>query len=188
MGTPKNPEYVKLFIGILYSSEEILKSAEKILEKKFGLIDYRDTPTDFVHTHYYGNEMGDKIKRYFISFENLISPDELPSVKLYTNSLEDEFRKSGGSGGRSINLDPGYMSHGTVILASTKNYSHRIYLSSGIYAELEYRILGKKWVPLEWTYPDYRTENTMEFFMIVRSIYLKQRRNNAQVHQMHPPR
>ncbi|OGL48644.1 MAG: hypothetical protein A2161_04410, partial [Candidatus Schekmanbacteria bacterium RBG_13_48_7] len=157
MGTPRNPENVKLFIGILYSSEDILKSTQNILETKFGPIDSRDTPSDFIHTHYYKEEMGDEVKRCFISFERLILPDELPLIKLYTNSLEDQFRKNSGTEGRTINLDPGYMSHGTVILASTKNYSHRIYLNSGIYAELEYRILGKKWESLEWTYPDYRT-------------------------------
>lgn len=177
MGRPREPEHVKLFMGILYVSPDVLEAAVTILEDTYGEIDLRGRAREFVHTSYYDGEMGTPLFRCFLAFRDLVKPDELPLIKLFTNSLEDRFSRNEPAAGRLINLDPGYMGHGSVILATTKNYSHRVYLRSGIYAEPTYRVLGKRWVPYDWTYPDYKIRETQDFFHDLREIYLRQRKD-----------
>ena len=81
-----------------------------------------------------------------------IDPGILAAVKAATNKIEE--RKAvttPNSMKRSINLDPGYITLGKLVLASTKDHAHRIYLGQGIYAEvtLEYREGG--WRSRDWT-------------------------------------
>ena len=65
---------------------------------------------------------------------------------------------------RPLNLDPGYITPAKLVLASTKDHAHRIYLRDGIYAEVTLSFRGRKWQPLEWTYPDYRRDDYQRFF------------------------
>ena len=171
---PRPPDNVKLFIGVLYRSESVYQQAEIILERKFGVIDLRDVAREFLHTEYYEKEMGAPLYRCYIAFRELIHPGELSHIKLFTNMVEDRFRGEAGKGGRLINLDPGYVSHGSVVLATTKNYSHRIYIGQGIFGDVHMQYGNKTYRPQQWTYPDYKDKLNVSFFNTVRTRYLEQ--------------
>lgn len=159
-------EPVKLFAGFIYSDIEILQEALKILENKYGPVEFESEHFDFSHTMYYKKEMGPDLKRLFVSFEKPVMPDKLKDIKNETNSIERKFLND--NGGRFVNIDPGLIGLANVILASTKEYSHRIYLGCGIYAEITLLYEDKTFHPLKWTYPDYRNSETIIFLMRVR--------------------
>ncbi|OGS20682.1 MAG: hypothetical protein A2252_04730 [Elusimicrobia bacterium RIFOXYA2_FULL_39_19] len=170
MGEIKPVQKVKLIIGEIYSNENSMSSAELNLVELFGKIDARTTQIPFDFSDYYVPEMGSALFRKWISFKNLIDPEELSDIKNKTNKIEDSFAINGK---RIINLDPGYISAPNLVLASTKNFSHRIYLSSGIYAEITLIYKNRNFEFLPWTYPDYKSETALEFFKKIRSDYLK---------------
>ena len=123
MGQIRNTPPVKLIVSIFTQTDSLFEVAEKNLEKKFGPIDYKSQILDFAHTNYYAEEFGADLKREFISFKELINPADLWKIKIITNKLEEKFTKDKK---RQLNLDPGYISQSNLILASTKNFSHRI--------------------------------------------------------------
>ena len=182
MGKILLPVPVKLFIGILASDVSLFKMAEEKLASLFGAIDLKTSAQGipFTFTDYYINEMGNSIKRFFLSFEKTIKPDDITGIKIKTNQLEEVIAgEANAKASRPINLDPGYLTAGKVILATTKDYSHRIYLKDGIYAEitLQYHTIkggGKKFQAMPWTYPDYCTKEYLDFFNQMRKIYLTQ--------------
>jgi hypothetical protein len=129
---------------------------------------------EFRFTDYYEKQMGKGLKRAFVSFRELIAPENLSETKIRTNLLEDEIKKEFGSPKRSVNIDPGYMTASALIMATAKDFSHRIPLQEGIYAHLEL-LFGKNEVKtLDWTYPDFRTASYQRFFLEVRKNYLEQ--------------
>jgi len=109
--------------------------------------------------------MGKELIRQWVSFSQLIKEDEIKDIKLKTIQLEKLLANKDGR--RNVNIDPGYVSLSKLVLASTKNYAHRIYLGDGIFAEITLIYRKGMFRPLEWTYPDYR-QNT-KFFEEVRS-------------------
>lgn len=171
MGKISHPQPVKLIIGIITNSLPLLLQVEKILERKYGPIDYHSPVIDFVFTDYYKKEMGENLKRKFISFEKLIFPVEIIKIKHYTNKLENKFSQQGK---RNVNIDPGYLNEGKLILASTKDNLQRIYLGKGIYAEVTLYFRKGEYQPFMWTYPDYRSSEYREIFKQIRSIFRKQ--------------
>ncbi len=173
MGKIKLPEPVKLFIAEFSSTPEIFPQVEEILREIWGEIDYHSPLFNFDYTDYYEKEMGRGIKKKFISFENLISPQDLKDIKLQTNQVEEKFKVEGK---RKVNLDPGYLSLSKVILASTKDYYHRIYLGEGIYAEVTLHYRGGVFNSFPWTYPDYRSEEYQQVFQEIRKLYYEQLR------------
>jgi len=168
MGVDKEFKKVKLFSGVIYSSRQVYEKTGKKLEKIFSFVDLESGEFNFDFTTYYNREMGSPLFRRFISFEKLISPEQLPDIKILTNRIEIE---TSIDGNRVVNLDPGYLSDANVIIATTKNYYHRVPLSKGIYAHMEYVIKRKKLVPLEWTYPDFKTPRYMDFFERLIPVY-----------------
>ncbi len=170
MGQNSTFKKVNLFTGIIFSNEMKIEPVLSLLEKMFSERDLVSDIIDFNFTDYYFDEMGKPLKRLFISFSKLISPELLPEIKLITNEVEDKYSVSGK---RKINLDPGYLSDANVIIATTKNYYQRIPLRSGIYAHMEYVIKGKDLNMLEWTYPDFRSENYLSFFRKMLILYKK---------------
>lgn len=180
MGEPNQPEEVKLIAGMLTSKVELFDTARELLVKEFGPVDSESGILDFNYTDYYEKEFGAGIKRRFISFKELVNPGNLASIKVITNNLEKKFLKT-PSQNRQINIDPGYISCGKLILASTKDQQHRIYLGNGIYAEVTLRFRGGSFESLEWTYPDYRTPAYIEIFNQFRQLYMKQRKLNLRI-------
>jgi len=168
MGVEKKFRKVKLFSGVIYSSSQIYEETREKLEGIFSAVDMESGEFTFDFTTYYNQEMGSPLYRRFISFEKLISPEQLPDIKIHTNKIEIE---TSINGNRVVNLDPGYLSDANVIIATTKNYYHRVPLSKGIYAHMEYVIKKKKLVSLEWTYPDFKTLQYMDFFSRLIPIY-----------------
>ena len=176
MGEIKIHQPVKLISGLLYSSETLIKEVESILINEFGPIDLQSDVFPFNLTDYYVEELGEGILRKYISFEKLIDIVRLPDIKIWTNEIEKNFSDK-DSGKRKINIDPGYLTLSKMILATTKNYSHRIYLRDGIYAEVTLHYHNKSFTPWNWTYPDYKLEKTINFFNKVREIYKEQLQN-----------
>ena len=165
---------VKLICGIIASDEKFFKRAEEILAELYGPLDLTSPLFEFDFTDYYEKQMGQNLKRRFVSFGNLISPEDLSEIKIRTNALEEEIKKEFKARKRIVNLDPGYMTGSALIMATAKDFAHRIPLHHGIYAHLEL-LFGKNDVrTLSWTYPDFETEGYQIFLLDVRRIYLSQ--------------
>jgi hypothetical protein len=133
--------------------------------KAHGPIAIESEPFDFVETDYYTATMGAGLKKQFFAFEQLIDPASLAAIKIATNKWEAEYAASGRHvEQRPLNLDPGYITPAKLVLASTKDHAHRIYLGTGIYAEVTLNYRQRQWQPLDWTYPDYRRADYQAFF------------------------
>jgi hypothetical protein len=171
MGKAGEPQKVKIFVGVLIAQLPFLSQVCQLLEEKLGTVDLSSQALDFNFTDYYEAEMGTGLKRVFLGFSDLVTPDRLVDVKLLTNNLE---RTLSEAGKRQVNLDPGYLTAAKVVLASTKDHAHRLYLGRGIYGEVTLVFRQKQFQPLAWTYPDYRTEAYHEFFRQLRSTYMRQ--------------
>lgn len=154
-----------LICGVIANSEKMLEKGIAVLKEKFGNINKRSKIISFDFTNYYEKEMGKELIRQWVSFSQLIKEDEIKDIKLKTIQLEKLLANKDGR--RNVNIDPGYVSLSKLVLASTKNYAHRIYLGDGIFAEITLIYRKGMFRPLEWTYPDYR-QNT-KFFEEVRS-------------------
>jgi len=172
MGEVKLPLPVKLVVGMISAKIELFRQVQERLSEKFGAIDYESRIIPFTYTDYYGKELGENLKRKFISFEKLVDPGEIANIKIFTNNLEAKFLYP-DSLRRQINLDPGYLEEAKLVLATTKNYQHRLYLGRGIYGEVTLRYTKKSFRSWEWTYPDYKTENYLEVFDCIRKLYLE---------------
>ncbi len=171
MGTIKEPLPVKLVMPMISGYAELFETAAAALVDHFGPIDYRSPILPFAHTTYYEAEFGPDLERCFLSFETLVDPGSLAEIKVLTNTLEGRWQEGGR---RRINLDPGYVSLAKLVLATTKNHGHRIYIGQGIYAEVTLTYRNKDYRPLPWTYPDYRAEAYLEILRTIRGIYLSQ--------------
>lgn len=171
---PNSVSEGKLIAALMSSESALITSVEERLAERFGTIEFRSDLFLFdAYSGYYQPEMGSNLSKKFISFTPIIAVETLPDIKQQTNAMEQEYLSDGR---RRINIDPGYVTHAHLVLATTKPYSHRIYLRHGIFAELTYLCKGKEFYPLEWTYPDYREAFAREFFLRVRLAYLQQRR------------
>lgn len=169
---------VKAIIGVLTVDPNLLPIVYAELTHRFGPIDYTSELMPFTSTAYYAAEMGPNIQRQFISFEKLIDAGTLAGMKLFTNNVEQAFaiKKTEGDA-RRVNLDAGYVCLAKLVLASTKDHAHRIYLSDGIYAEITLRFYRKTFQPWEWSYPDYRLPTYISIFNHIRRIYRNQLEN-----------
>ena len=165
---------VKLICGIITAREDILSNPAAYLTEFFGSIDHTSSLMEFIFTDYYAKQMGKGLKRKFVSFAELVAPEKLSDIKIQTNRLEVDIKKQFGSDRRIVNLDPGYMTASALIIATAKDFSHRIPLQKGIFAHLEFLFGRKNVKTLSWTYPDYRTGEYQRFFLEVRKTYLKQ--------------
>ncbi len=161
MGIIRTPLPVKLFVGMLSSAPALFDECASLLSAAYGRIDHTSDVFPWDTSEYYRDEMGDGIHRKFIFFDELIDPAQLSEIKIFTNEIESCFcdRKPSGTY-RRINLDPGYVTEAKVVLASTKDFSHRIYIGSGVYAEvtLRYSIKERSFMTLDHTYFDFRTD------------------------------
>ena len=173
MGKVKEPLPVKLIASLFAGSGELLEEARVRLSQEFGPVDYESELLPFDHTNYYAAEFGENLKRRFVAFEELVHPGKLAEIKRLTNALEMEWAVEGK---RRINIDPGYVSHSKLVLATTKNHAHRIYLGQGIYAEVTLHYCRGTFRPWLWTYPDYASPPLIAIFNHIRELYVKQLR------------
>jgi hypothetical protein len=163
---------VKLIVSLITGNSNVIRPVLEKMEDKFGSMDFLSEKLAFNHTDYYKEEMGDELFRKFVSFEKLIKPDTLPDIKFFTNSLEQEYLS--GDGKRMVNIDPGYISMERLVLATGKNFTHRIYLRDGIYADLTLVYKGGSFQALEWTFPDYAEADMRKLLGGIRDRYAHQ--------------
>jgi hypothetical protein len=163
----------KLFIGIIYNDESLVKGLLAIIENEFGKLDLISEPIDFCHTSYYQKEMGDNLIKRFICIKELWNPENIYKAKLVTDKIENTYTTKNK---RNINLDPGSLTLHNIILLSTKNFMHRIPLADGIYAELTliFNKRANKYQDLPWTYPDYKTSEYQKILLDIRKTYKKE--------------
>jgi hypothetical protein len=172
MALPRCPEPVLLVVAAFSRHESALRWAQERLELLFGPVALTSPAFDFHQTRYYEPTMGGGLRKRFLVFEGLVEPDCLAQVKFQTNDLERELAASGTyAEPRPLNLDPGVLTLGKFVLATTKDQAHRIYLGSGIYAEVTLRFQAGAFVPWEWTYADYREPDVRAFLNEAREYY-----------------
>lgn len=152
MSIPREPKPAKLVIGFFLKKKQLLEGIAQALSMLFGSIDIISSWMPFDYTSYYEREMGAPLFRRIFAFEKLIQQSALAQIKIKTNRIEEQYSQDGK---RRVNIDPGYLVHERFVLASGKNYSHRIYLSEGIYADLTLIYHQGSFRKLPWTYPDY---------------------------------
>jgi len=175
MGQIKTPDPVKLVCGFIFVDQDVLQQAVERLQVRLGSIDLHSEIFPFTHTSYYRQEMGADLGRLFVAFERPIRCEQLPEIKILTNGLEENLARQTVAGKRRrINIDPGYLEASKLILASTKNFSHRVYLGRGIYAEVTLQYRGNNFEPLPWTYPDYQDVKVLDFLRRARRTYMEQ--------------
>jgi hypothetical protein len=174
----KRPLRVKLFFAVFTKFANLFDDVRNILIEKFGDVDLESQPYLFDEfTNYYHKQMGKGLYKKFYSFKRLIYPDQIANIKIFTNKVENDFSKMQTDVLRPVNIDPGYVGFSKMVLASTKDNYHRIYLADGIFAEVTLRYVKGSFQPWEWTYPDYRTKENILFFNRVRNIYKNQIKN-----------
>ena len=170
---------------MITSDRYLFSLYEDVLIKRFGEVDIESNTQSFNFTDYYEEEFGKNLMQKLFSFSTLIRQDELIEIKIITNDLENNdidknIKKNITHHKRKINLDPGYITLNKYILASTKNGPSRIYLNQGIYAEITLRFINKSFVPCdEYTYPNYKTNEYINFLNSVRQKYKIQLRENS---------
>jgi hypothetical protein len=175
MSAPKDAEPVKLISSIFSTREDLIKAVTAGLGDMFGPLDWISAGLFFDRTRYYEKEMGWPLFRRFVAFRDLIRPESIVEVKLRTNELENAFVRDGK---RSVNIDPGYICLERLVLVTGKNYTHRIYLSKGIYADLTLLFQRGCFRPLPWTYQDYGDEGLISQFNEIRANYKAQLRKD----------
>ena len=169
MAEASHPPVVKLICGMISSRPEFLDAAAEELAREFGPVEITSETMDFDFTHYYDAEMGTPLFRRFAGFAGTFRPNALAEAKLRTNAIEAEFARRAAAGvARPINLDPGYVESAKLVLASMKNFSHRVYLGRGVYAEVTLTFRRRRWEALPWTFPDYASGRYDAFLTAVR--------------------
>jgi hypothetical protein len=176
MGTVRSPDPALVVVSAIYSNETDLTSACSHLSAVIGELSVFGGDQVFDWTDYYQAEMGSALKRRFMVARDLLPRQLLTELKLLSNAIEREYARPDGS--RTINLDPGLLAAENFVLATTKNFSHRIYLREGIFAEVTLQFVRGAFEPLAWTYPDYRSETLRSLLGEQRRKYLTDLRGN----------
>jgi len=169
MSRPKPPESAKLIIGLFTPQKSLYRPVVAALADQFGPVDYISRWLSFDYTDYYQAEMGQPLFRRLCSFQQLIAQEQLPQIKLFTNELELEWARAGR---RRINLDPGYLLPSRFVLATGKNFAHRIYIGESIYADLTLLYEKNRFHSLPWTYPDYADPGLQAVLEQIRANYM----------------
>jgi len=165
MGDINEPKAVLPLIAVSSRYDAALAWAQQRAVEEFGPLRQVSEAFDFSETDYYQATMGKELKKQFVTFEALIDPGMLPQVKRLTNAMEQEYAElHDHPEPRPLNLDPGYLTLAKLVLASTKDHAHRIYLSDGIYAEVTLNFRKGAWQRSDWTYPDYQRDDFQAFF------------------------
>jgi hypothetical protein len=172
------PQPLVLLVVAAFSRHDMaIAWGRERLEQAFGSVGLASAPFVFNQTSYYQATMGSNLHKQFLAFQRLVTPDSLPAIKLQTNSLEDELAATQAyPEPRPLNLDPGHLSLGKFLLATTKDQAHRVYLRDGIFAEVTLRYEAGAFEPWPWTYADYRQESVRAFLQEARDYYRRRLR------------
>ena len=179
MAEPRPQVPVLLVVAAFSRHEEALSWGRQRLEECYGPVELASDPFSFNQTTYYSATMGTELRKQFLAFRDLVAPDSLPDIKLNTNALESEMsRQQRFVEVRPLNLDPGHLSLGKFLLATTKDQAHRVYLRDGIFAEVTLRYEAGAFEPWPWTYADYRQECVRSFLQEARDYYRERLRES----------
>ena len=173
MGILATQKPVKLVVSLIFRDENFLDHVEERLRERYGFPEQLEKKTPFEYTDYYREEFGSPLKRKFICFKDLVRKEDIASVKLETNRIEERLAVKDR---RRVNLDPGYMDCDKVVLASAKYNGQKIYLDHGIWADLTLHYEQKGFRPYPWSFPDFKRGMYDEVFLEIRKRYRKQRR------------
>jgi hypothetical protein len=174
---PVQPSAVLPIVAAFSRHDSALDWTLGVCEAQFGRAALISPRFDFVETNYYEPTMGSGIRKCFWAFERLMDPGALADLKLLTNQWESDYaRQHRHAEVRPLNIDPGYLTLAKLVLASTKDHTHRIYLGSGIYAEITLFFRRGQWEHHEWTFPDYRRSDYQQFFTECRNYYHRRQR------------
>ncbi|MCL0039979.1 DUF4416 family protein [Thermodesulfovibrionales bacterium] len=168
MGIPRPPDRALLFVGVLFSKKDYYIKARQAIEKIFGEIIMEGPAIKWDFSDHYKGEIGEPLYKRFIFLRKLVEQENLSTIKLLTNKIEENLSIDGK---RNVNLDPGYLTLAKIVLASTKDYAHRVYLRNGIYADLTLLFREGQFVPHINTYKDYQDERHLSVFMIARKLF-----------------
>jgi hypothetical protein len=168
MGAVRPYEKAKLVVGGLSKFPEAWAAARRRLLALHGPVDLEAGPWPFAFTGYYREEMGEPLQRWFVAFERLVGQDELAAIKHGTNLIEEQTASPEWPVRRAVNLDPGLLTLGKLMLATTKDQAHRVPIGGDMFAEVTLHYAGRRYVPNDWTYADYRQEAYLDFFAKVR--------------------
>ena len=161
---------VKRIAGILFPNDELLSWSIERLTEIWGEPELVSSPVPFNKTDYY-REIAPELSRVFVCFPGLVNPEGLADWKHEAIGLEAQSRQPV----RSVNIDPGYVDGARLVLASTKDHAHRIYLRDEIFAEVTMRYKFKRWQSFDYTFPDFASGVYDEFLSKVRSLWLNER-------------
>lgn len=175
MGQIQLPRPVLPLLALFSRYPDALAWGQAQAEKYWGPVALASPQFDFTETAFYEKTMGSGLKKMFLVFEQLQDSAALIDWKLASNQWEEEYAADAKqSEPRPLNLDPGYLTEAKLVLASTKDRDHRLYLGRGIFAEGTLIFRQGKWENRPWTYPDYQREDYHQFFTRCRD-YLRSR-------------
>ena len=177
MGQPTPHSPALLLLAAFSRHGEALDWARRRAEEAWGPVAMESPAFEFTETAYYEPTMGPGIRKQFFTFARPFDPAELIDVKLTTNDWEVAYaRAAGRAEPRPLNLDPGYLTLGKLVLASTKDFAHRIYLGRGVYAEVTLFYKHHRWAHHDYTFADYRRADYQQFFTQCREALHRQSR------------
>ena len=163
MAQPKKIPKAKLVMAIMYSDRNILKQAMQMLNDDFGKVEFESPSFDFNFTDYYEKEFGKDLKKLFIIFKEPVKREELVTIRIYTQEIEDKLKKEEQ---RTINIDPGYLTKDNLIVASLKEQPYKIYLGKGVFAHMIFMFKKDDVTSFKHTFPDY--QDNKDFFLKAR--------------------
>ena len=174
MSLPQPPAPAKLIVGFFVKEMVLAADIAQDLQDRLGSIDMVSAWLNFDFTTYYAKEMGAPLSRRLVVFKTLIEQTELAAIKQMTNAVEQQYLRQGQ---RRVNIDPGYLLPERFVLATGKNFTHRIYIGKGIYADLTLIYQKGAFRTLPWTYPDYADRCLIDFLTLVRKKYMLDLKN-----------
>ncbi len=179
MGEINQPRPVLLVAAITSRYEAAIDWAISQFVDRWGDLAFESPLFDFTETSFYAQSMGADLKKKLVAVKGLVNPEQLAATKILTNHWEIEFEQSSEfPEERPVNIDPGYVTEAKLVLATTKDRDHRIYLQSGIYAEVTLHYQSGRWQKSRWTYPDYQRDDFQDFLTKCRDFLRKRLQKN----------
>jgi hypothetical protein len=174
MGAIGTTPLVTPLVALLYRNRTTLDAALERLALRFGELELQSPAYPFEQTQYYDDEMGQALQRGFVTYRQLADPAALSTWKHAANALEQELSRTHNPEGfrRPINIDPGYLTGSKLVLASTKDFAHRIYLQDGIFAEITLYYRKGLWEHHRCTFPDFKAPTYHAFLAQARTLHL----------------
>lgn len=172
MAREQIPPPGRLIVSIIYSQIDAVADALRSLERQFGRIQSETVDIPYNGRNDYEEEMGADLLRRFFSFERLIARDSLPEIKAVCHKIETHLGdRVDDYVFRTVNIDPAILTADNLVSASHCEYNHRIYLTRGVFAEMQLVWAHGRFTRLPWTDPDFWHPEALDFFVRVRESF-----------------